>query len=332
MIEKSFAIVEAPSVLGLFPKGVETLPDALLAAGLAERLGARRAGRVEPPPYEPVRDPETLLLNPRGIVEYSVALADAVGAVVRRGEFPVVLGGDCSILLGNLLALRRRGRYGLLFLDGHADFYQPEAEPNGEAASMDLALATGRGPAVVTDIEGRCPLVRDEDVIVFGRRDAADAEAHGSQRIEDTAITVIDLSTVRQRGAKGSAHDALDQLLRPELDGFWVHVDCDALDDAVMPAVDYRLRGGLSWSELETLIKVALDSGLAVGLEVTIFNPTLDSDGAIARALVACLARALGRDIRPTQRPRSPVRRRGPTPPAGSTRGACLPVGWGRTG
>jgi CRP/FNR family transcriptional regulator, cyclic AMP receptor protein len=45
-------------------------------------------------------------------------------------------------LLGNLLALRRRGRYGLLFLDGHADFYQPEAEPNSEAASMDLALAT----------------------------------------------------------------------------------------------------------------------------------------------------------------------------------------------
>ena len=47
---KPFTIVEAPSVLGLFPKGVETLSDALLAAGLAERLGAGRAGRVEPPP------------------------------------------------------------------------------------------------------------------------------------------------------------------------------------------------------------------------------------------------------------------------------------------
>jgi arginase len=29
---------------------------------------------------------------------------------------------DCSILLGCLLALKRRGRYWLLFLDGHADF------------------------------------------------------------------------------------------------------------------------------------------------------------------------------------------------------------------
>jgi arginase family enzyme len=124
-----------------------------------------------------------------------------------------------TILLGNLLALRRRGRYGLLFLDGHADFYQPAAEPNGEAASMDLALATGRGPAVVTDIEGRCPLVRDEHLVVFGRRDAADAEAHGSQRIEDTAIAVTDLAAVRAAEIEAAAASAVERLSKSELDG-----------------------------------------------------------------------------------------------------------------
>src|SRR5918999_1431978 len=98
MARSAFAIIEAPSVLGLFPRGVETLPDALLAAGIAERLQARRAGRVEPPPYDERRDPETLLLNPQGIADYSVALADAVGQAVDAAEFPVVLGGDCSIM------------------------------------------------------------------------------------------------------------------------------------------------------------------------------------------------------------------------------------------
>jgi arginase len=293
MIEKSFTIVEAPSVLGLFPKGVETLPEALLAAGLAERLGARRAGRVEPPPYEPERDPETMLLNSRGIIEYSVALADAVGAVVGRGEFPVVLGGDCSILLGNLVALRRRGRYGLLFLDGHADFYQPEAEPNGEAASMDLALATGRGPAVVTDIEGRCPLVRDEDVVVFGRRDAADAEAHGSQRIEDTAIAMTDLAAVRAAGIEVAAASALERLCKTELDGVWIHLDADMLDDALLPAVDYRIPDGLSWDELAAVLRAFVSNGRAVGINVTIFNPKLDRDGSIARSFTEALARGL---------------------------------------
>jgi arginase len=289
-----YAVIEAPSVLGLFPRGVEHLPDALLGAGLADALDARRAGRVEPPPYEPQRDSATGLLNPTGLRDYAHQLADATGEVLDGGEKPVVLGGDCSILLGNLLALNRRGRFGLLFLDGHADFYQPEAEPNGEAASMDLALATGRGPRVLADLDGRGALVRDEDVVAFGRRDAEEAEAAGSQRIEDTAVAVIDLATVRDRGVERAVGDALARVVRPELDGFWIHVDCDVLDDAVMPAVDYRLPGGLSWDELEAVLAAAIATGRAVGLELTIFNPALDTDGVIIRTLVARLGRALG--------------------------------------
>ncbi|HEY3146327.1 MAG TPA: arginase family protein, partial [Dongiaceae bacterium] len=118
-----FTIIEAPSHLGLKPGGVECLPDALLDAGLARRLGARRHARLAVPPYDPRRDPETGILNAARIRDFSVMLADIVAPVVARGSFPVVLGGDCSIVIGNLLALRRSGRrHGLLFLDGHADF------------------------------------------------------------------------------------------------------------------------------------------------------------------------------------------------------------------
>ena len=72
----------------------------MLAKGLAERLEARHGGRIESPLYDYRRDPETMLLNPRGIADYSVALADVVARVIDAGEFPVVLGGDCSIVLG----------------------------------------------------------------------------------------------------------------------------------------------------------------------------------------------------------------------------------------
>ena len=290
---KPFTILEAPSALGLFPKGVETLPAALLAAGLAERLGAARAGRVEPPPYNPERDPDTLMLNPRAIAAYSVSLAEAIGGLLNSGTVPVVLGGDCSILLGCLLALKRRGRYGLLFLDGHADFYQPEAEPNGEAASMDLALATGRGPAVITDIEGSRPLIRDEDVVVLGRRDAAEAEEHGSQQIEDTAITVLDLSSLRSVGAAATAASAVERLSLAALDGFWVHLDADVLADTVMPAVDYRMPDGLSWDELTSILRATVATNRAVGIDITIFNPRLDIDGTIAGVFVDALGKGL---------------------------------------
>ena len=219
-----------------------------------------------------------------------MALADAIEAVLDRGEFPVVLGGDCSILLGCTLATRRRGRAGLLFVDGHADFYQPEAEPFGEAASMDLALVTGRGPTVVTNLEGRRPLVRDEDVAALGRRDAEETEERGSQRIEDTAIEVIDLAALRKAGAEASMERVLRRLASPNLDGFWIHLDADALDDAVMPAVDYRIPDGLRWDELVAILRMAVASRKPLGIDVTIFNPKLDEDGAIARRF----AKALG--------------------------------------
>jgi arginase len=287
-----FAIIEAPSVLGLHPTGVERLPEALLGAGLADELGARRTARVEPPPHDALRDQATMLMNPRAIASYSTALADAVGHVIDGGEFPIVLGGDCSIVLGNLLALRRRGRYGLLFVDGHADFFQPEVEPTGEAASMDLALATGRGPDIVANIEGRRPLVRDEDVVLFGPRDAEQAEHYGSQPVPDTLCT-IDLDEIRRVGVDRAAQVAVAHLDRDDLDGFWIHCDVDALDDAIMPAVDYRMAGGLSWEELTTALRTAMASRRAVGFDLTIFNPRLDSDGSIASDLVDAIVTGL---------------------------------------
>jgi arginase len=290
-----FTIVEAPSNLGLKPGGVEHLADTLLDAGLARRLGARRHARLAVPPYDPRRDPETGILNPARIRDFAIMLADIVEPVVARGSFPVVLGGDCSILLGNLLALRRIGRrHGLLFLDGHADFYQPEASQTGEAADMDLALGTGRGPAILADIEGMRPLVRDEDVAVLGCRDAAQAREYGSQPLPPT-IFAQDLPELRRVGAAEAARAAIEHLCRPDLDGFWIHLDVDVLDDAIMPAVGYRLPDGLSWDELEIILAAAMRSGRARGINITIFEPPLDKNGAIARELVNTLARGLVR-------------------------------------
>ncbi|MDF2738404.1 MAG: arginase family hydrolase, arginase/agmainase/formiminoglutamate hydrolase [Nitrososphaeraceae archaeon] len=122
-----FTIIDAPSILGLRPTGVEYLPEPLKAAGLMERLKADYSGRVSPLPYNSERDKVTLLLNHDSIKTFSVQLADRVSSMICSRQYPIVLGGDCSILIENLLALRRLGRYGLFFIDGHADFYQPEA-------------------------------------------------------------------------------------------------------------------------------------------------------------------------------------------------------------
>lgn len=292
MPPRSYAIIEAPSTLGLTGGGVEALPERLLELGLADRIGARRAGRLAVPPKDQTRDHETLTLNAPALAQWSPKLADAVEAVLASGDFPIILGGDCTILLGTMLAWRRRGRFGLLFIDGNADFFQPEAEPNGEGASMDLAFVTGSGPTLITDLEGRRPIVRPEDAVAFGFRDQEDQAKFGSQSLPPE-MRAYDLDTLRRLGVENAAGSAVAHLTRPGLDGFFIHLDVDVLDDAVMPAVDFRLPDGLSPSELISVLRVALNSGNAVGLEVTIYNPRLDTDSAAGRILVDILSAAL---------------------------------------
>jgi arginase len=286
---KPIAIIEAPSVLGLRPTGVEHLPGALSRAGLLQRLHARHAGRLDAPAYSAHRDRETGFLNPHGIADYSRRLAERVDQVLGEGSFALVLGGDCSILLGPMLALNRRGRHGLLFLDGHMDFYTKEANINGEAASSDLALVTGRGPSLLTTYDGRCPLVRDEDVVAFGFRDEREAQSYGSQPLP-AQMKAISLEQARRLGVAAAAREAVAHASGQGTREFWIHFDADVLDDAIMPAVDYRLPDGLTWVEIEGVLGAALAHPRAAGMEITIFNPTLDTDGRVMNAFLDMLS------------------------------------------
>ena len=289
-----FAIIDAPSVLGLRPTGVEGLPEALKKAGLLEQLKAEYICAVRSRiPYSSERDQRTMLLNAKAIREYSQSLANVVSNVIAQEKFPIVLGGDCSILIGTLLALRRKGRYGLFFIDGHSDFYQPQASHTGEVADMELAIVSGRGPDILTNIDNLRPLVRDTDVVVFGYRDSKQAAIDRSQNVKDTEMHVFDLLTVKELNIHSATSMAIERLLSNQLDGLWIHLDVDVLEDSIMPAVDYRQSDGIGFSDLSQLLRILLASKNVVGMTITIFNPRLDFGGSIARKLVSSIVNGL---------------------------------------
>jgi arginase len=294
MRAKGCSVIYAPSDLGLRCTGVADLPDALVAAGLLEGLpDPRYVGRLSVPAYNPLREPSTNVLNGTAIRKFALQLAERIAFTLDLGRFPLLLGGDCSILLGSMLALRRRGRYGLFFIDGHADFYSPEAEPNGEVASMELALVTGHGSAALVEFDGQTPLVVEGDVILFGCRDLEEAAANGSPDVRKTAIHLYDLARVRQLGAVEAARQGLAALEANGVEGIWIHFDADALHDEVMPAVDYRLPDGLWPQEAREVLQLLLASPLTVGMEVTIYNPTFDdSERSAARTLAQIITSA----------------------------------------
>ena len=108
-----------------------------------------------------------------------------------------------------------------------------------------------------------------------------------------TMINAIELADVKRLGLQNAATLGISTLLRKDLSGFWIHLDADVLDDSIMPAVDYRLPDGITFSELSDLLKLLLSSKKAVGMSITIFNPTLDKDGSISRNFVSSIVDGL---------------------------------------
>jgi arginase len=293
---QSIVIVDAPSPLGLWESGVEKIPEALKRHRLTERLKATQGPRLAPPPFSKVRDVSTGFLNGPSIAAYSRQLAGELEGIWKNDGLPVILGGDCSILIGAAIGLKRRGRYGLLFVDGHADYYRSHQSPTGEVADMDLAIVTGANHALLSDIEGLQPYFKAADTVAFGIRDEKLAREHGSQDIRKSGISVLSLDDIRERGFETSLDAAIGRLTAPGLDGSFLHFDVDVLSDDIMPAVDYRMPDGLSFAEASAIIEAARKSGRLMGITLTIFNPKLDPDGTIAGNLTDCLVAGLSED------------------------------------
>src|SRR5215472_2579554 len=290
-------LLSAPSNLGLRPPaptsvpGCAKAPEALREAGLHRRLAelaAEERGVILPGRYADDATPGSLR-NQAAIIEHARRLAERIDMLRAGGLAPLVLGGDCSILVAAGLALRRApGRYGLVHLDGHTDFRHPGNSARcASLAGEDLAAAVGRHWPAIAGIDGLSPYFSPADTAHAGCRD--DDEQFG----EATALlgAVLPASHIRRRGVGHTARTILGVADRAGLDGYWVHLDVDILDPGVMPAVDSPDPGGLSAAELTGLL-AALAPG-AVGAQVTVFDPDLDPDGRHARLLTDILVTGL---------------------------------------
>ncbi|MEU9339431.1 arginase family protein [Streptomyces sp. NPDC048290] len=288
---RSLVVVDAPSNLGLRPPAPGTVPGCYKLAGalreqrIVRRLGAQEGGVVVPPRYDrgDWREGDGVF-NAAALAAYTPKLADRIEHHVRAGNFPVVLGGDCSIQLGASLALRRLGRYGLVALDASPDFrHTGNSDHIGAAGGEEVAIATGRGPDDLSDLEGLRPYLRDDDLRFFGIRDEFEDDRAELAALKIPVVTVGD---VREWGAEALARATAQAFDVPELDGFWVHLDADVLDPTVMPAVDSPDPDGLLPEEAVALLRPLLASSRCVGLNVTIYDPDLDPAGT-AGALLA---------------------------------------------
>ena len=299
-MNRGIAIVGAPSSIGIRPydsgetRQLDQAPRVLRELGLVQRLRAADLGDVIPPAYRDYVRPSGRPRNEAEVAAYSRTLGERVEAATSDRRFAVVLGGDCSIVLGCLLGARRsvQESMGLVYVDAHADFGTPEESRTGSVASMCLALAVGRGDTPLARLAGDGPLVHSENVVLIGRRDAAEPW-YGHAALAASRILDIPGAALSERGVADVAGAALERLTLPGptegVRGFWIHLDADVINPTLMPAVDSPTPGGLTMNQLLQLLTPLVHHPQALGLEITIYDPGLDPDRSCASRLVSLL-------------------------------------------
>ncbi len=106
-------LIEAPSNLGLkepsqgVEPGVKFFPSAMNKLGFAEMAGIKEKVSVIPPAYSTEVDKESKVRNTDKIIDYSKQLANAIDEQIQNKKLTVVIGGDCSVLIGAALSLKR---------------------------------------------------------------------------------------------------------------------------------------------------------------------------------------------------------------------------------
>jgi arginase len=293
------AVFGVPTSAGGRWSGVAQAPLALREAGLLDSLGDQGLTVVNLSdlslfPYRSDESNPTCRNAP--VVACAIrAAADEMGRALNEG-FTLLLGGDCTLVVGLVAGARRAlGRdVGLVYLDANADLNTPETSPSGFLNGMALALALGWGPSEVTSAGGPAPALSEEHVALVGFRELDPGERH---RLGNLGLA-LPSQAAREIGMRATSALALDAV--GNADGpLVVHLDVDVIDPSEMPAKDELTPGrGLTLSETGDLLTALLASPRVVALEVTEFNPGKDPDGRSARDLVAILSRAVARHFR----------------------------------
>jgi arginase len=284
------ALIGVPANSSGTVDGVARAPAVLRQRGLAMALARHRgftdAGDLVLPAPVPVRGPSGLLAE-EALVAMIGEVAQAVAAARRRGRFPLLVGGDCPVILGALAALQAEaGRAGLLFVDGHEDAWPPRASPTGEAADCELGLALRLFDAGLSpQLRAVLPRIDPADVAAVGPRDIGELATAGVASLDallGELIRPAELTTDRYAAALAG--------LPPP---WWLHTDLDVLATADLAAVDYPQPGGLTWDQLAGLTATALATGGCAGWSVCIYNPDLDPGRHGADAIVSYITQAI---------------------------------------
>jgi arginase len=307
MTARTIELIGAPVEAGAGRRGCIMGPAALRVAGIDDTFVSLGHFVVDLGDVAPATDPafrlEGTARNAGAIAGWTRALDEAGYQSMRRGAFPVFLGGDHSLSMGSVSGVARYAAEAgrplfVLWLDAHTDFNTPRTSLSGNMHGMPVAFFCGEA-GFDGILPADRPVVAPQNVFQLGIRsvDPAEREAIGLR-----GVNVFDMRMLDERGVAA----IMRNVIRTVADAhglLHVSLDVDFLDPDVAPGVGTTVPGGTTFREAHLVMEMLCDSGLVASLDLVELNPFLDDRGKSARIMVELTASLFGRRIfdRPTQ-------------------------------
>lgn len=288
------ALLGSPTSAAAMSSGHEGAPAALRAAGLLDRI--RSIGYEitdfgdDPPQVFKPDDESPRARNISGVLASLESLKPRVEQAVKSGALPMILAGDCSVVLATVAGLRRYFRHvSLIYMDRDADLNTPATTLSGCLDGMVISHVIGRGAAELVRFWGEPPLVREPDIALFGvdRIDPAEEEV-----LRSSPIRRYLADEIKRTGSVAAAREAVERIHGRGYECV-LHFDVDVIAD--FQATDYPGTGGLSLEEVREALDVFAQQPHLAAIEVAAYNPLKDPDGSGARLIIGLLADILGK-------------------------------------
>ena len=297
-------ILEMPLDFGASRHGSDMGPSAIRLAGIKERLESlghktyehSDIFRAKPQEYEQMGNPKAKYLKP--IVNACTKLAAQVEKIASAGDFPLILGGDHSIVLGSLagmgaVAKSNNKRLGVLYVDAHGDFNDTETSPSGNIHGECLAASAGIGLKELTNLYYEGQKVDPKNICFVGCRDLDPGE---KILMKKAGVTVFTMSDIERQGFPAIIRQVI-VFFKTHADMVHVSFDMDVLDPMFAPGTGIPLPGGLTNREALLLMEEMYSLGLVTSAEIVEVNPILDIRNQTAILAATLAARLLGETL-----------------------------------
>lgn len=292
-------LIGCPMDLGQTRRGVDMGPSAMRAAQLEKRIEAlghnlQDLGDIDVPEVETrkLRNPQLRYLDE--IVRACEAIAKKVEKSARAGHFPLVMGGDHSIVMGTIAGLTKaKGTQGVIYFDAHGDFNTMDTTPSGNIHGMGLAACVGLGHPKLVSIGGVKPKVKPENVALIGVRELDQGE---KELLKKADIYVATMRDVDERGIAKVTKEAIERV-RHGTKGVHVTFDVDVLDPREAPGTGTPVLGGLTFRESHLALEILAERNIPTSFELVEVNPLLDTGNRTAELACGLVESVVGKTI-----------------------------------